>query len=385
MAILNPEDKKKQVHMLLTAQELFDTSLIDLKYDRGYLIIQSKENPNDLTIISESQLEARRLMHESKKQHKEEYKEPIKVIPQETMMDSEALGYSNGTNVVYSPQKVNNDAARLNMPEEDLLQSVIAHEKTHISDHKNGAFEEVNISPEYLKKLDMCTEINATISQAALALEKFKETQNIKEMDILWHCGNIDEIKGYVQEHYQDKDCKQKLGALIFQGWLEQNNHVGMAYHKQAEESTFDGVRSFTMAGAVVDNKFSQEEYHKRADKMFKNTALGDIRGLIDVDFKLDSENDEENVKMSELFLKGITNPAKNVYDATKRVGVLFEEVKKADEDGIRTQEEQERINRKTADLLAEKTGRKHVANMLPSRKNNGTILSARISDGYER
>ncbi|MBR2299691.1 MAG: hypothetical protein IJ870_03855 [Alphaproteobacteria bacterium] len=390
---IDKEDKEQQVHMLLLGQEMLpefienNTHELDpndfiLKYDKGYLVIYPKDNPADRIVVSKQQLDAKKLEREAKKEHKEMYAAPTEMIMGE--VQPHALAEAGDNQITYDVEKIKDAADKTNIDYDTLFNSTMEHEKTHISDHKNGSNEAVNISYNYLQKLDMCTEINATISQAAIALEQYQKTGNIDGVKLLWNCSNQQEIADYIKEHSKDKDCKEQLGALVFQGWLEKNNKVGTTYWENALAQANAPINhvSDTMAGALVDNQATLNEYHKRMDTMFKKTALGDIRKYIDVDFKIEGD---QQPSQSEEFLQALTNPARNTRQATKRVEALFKEVEKADKDGVRTEKEQQNIDKKVAKLLAEKTGRKSASTTQSNRDSSVTIKISQIQSGRGR
>ncbi len=355
---LNWKDKKeeteRQVHMLLTAQEIFDLSKIDLKYDNGYLAIISKENPKDRVTISKEQLDAKRLEREENTELRRLYTTPTEIT--ETTLQGSTIGQASGNSISYDPKKVSDTAAEIGVDENIFLTSVLGHEQTHINDHKTGLFKTANISDTYMQKLNMCTEINATITQASQVLDEYEKTHNPNLFKQLAHCSNWKDIQQYTENHLKDKNLRKQVGKMVFEGWLNRNNQEGTDYARQALNDKYGPniIISDRQAGALVDNQATLNEYHKRTDKMFKNTALGDIRDLINVDFDVAYQTEP---LQSEQFLQIITD-SKNVHQATKQIKTLYEAVKEADEDGIRTTEEQEKIERTMAKLIAQKTGR---------------------------
>ena len=384
--IPSKEEKNKQVHMLLIGQEILpdliengaskkiDPVNYTLKYEKGYLIIYPKDNPSDRIVISEKQLDAKKLEREAKKEHKDMYSSPTEIIQSQIL--SSALAETRDNQIKYDQAKIQEIANAVNMDYELVFDSLIKHEQTHISDLQRGSDETVNLSYNYAQKMDMCTEINATITQASVALKQYQQTGNIDGVKLLWNCANQQEIEDYIKKHSNDKDCKEQLGALVFKGWLEKNNKVGTDYWKNAKGNGTRPINhiSDTMAGALVDNQATLNEYHKRTDEMFSKTALGDIRKYVDVDFEIAGG---QPLSQSEEFLQALTNPAHNTYQATKRVENLFKEVQKADEDGIRTPEEQADINRTLARLMAEKTGRK--TSQAPQNKSTKSTKTVQI------
>lgn len=384
--IPNKEEKNKQVHMLLIGQEILpdlvrnnslekiDPANYMLKYEKGYLIIYPKDNTSDRIVVSEKQLDGKKLEREAQKEQKEMYSAPTQITMGE--VQPHALAEAGYNEITYDADKIQNAAEKLNIDYDMIFHSAIEHEKTHIADHQKGSNKTVNISYNYLQKLDMCTEINATITQASIALKQYQQTGNIDGVKLLWNCANQGEIADYIKEHSNDKDCEKQVGALVFRGWLEKNNKVSSDYWQQAKAHGNAPINSIpnTMAGALVDNQATLNEYHNRTDTMFQNTALGDIRKYVDVDFEIAGD---QHLSQSEEFLQALTNSARDTHQATKRVETLFKEVQKADEDGIRTPEEQVAINQTLARLMAEKTGRR--SSQAPQNKSTMPTKTAQI------
>ncbi len=195
-------------------------------------------------------------------------------------------------------------------------QDTKAHESTHINDFVNGRFLAGGLTTEHMQKLDMFTEINANMSQTKLALDHYKKTGEIPNFSL--HCSNLEEIKTYIRDNAQNKDCEKHLAAMVYTGWLEKNNQPGAVYYKQAESN----ADTPALAGAYARPDLSDQEYHQRVDKMFKDSALGDVRDCVDADFALGkgSQKADNQMSASQSFMQRLTQGADNVKSATRKL-----------------------------------------------------------------
>ena len=251
-----------------------------------------------------------------------------------------------------------------NTPE--LRESIIEHEKTHGRDHESGAMKSAQITQEHAACLNMATEINATMTQVKLSYDKYKESGNVDDI-IGWHAGDLKEFKEWLKQNPNSPDAELKLAAAVYKGWLDSNNQPGTQYFSQAQQSA--GLNSSLImiderqGGAKFENDASLAQYHKQWDKIFANTAFGDVRSVVKPDFDLGKGSQlrnftQDGVEQSaaEKFLNKVVDGAKNVRQATRKLKNFFHQVKKIDKDGVRTEKEQQKL-KKIFMLIQQKRG----------------------------
>ena len=240
----------------------------------------------------------------------------------------------------------------------ERLRAILAHEETHQESDAKGINKLSTISGKQSAKLDMLNEIKATMAQVKVSYNKYLKTGNIDDIDGV-NAGDLTSFKKWLMSN-PDKagtqECKLKLAEAIFWGFLEENNVKGQYYYYQVMKKTHAIGRQ---AGAVVDNELNTKEYYRRVDIMFKDTALGDVRSVINPDFKLGAGTLTETktealngMSKAEEFIFLLTDNASTVEEATERVKKVLDIVRIADEDGIRTEREQKRIDRRIASVL---------------------------------
>lgn len=236
---------------------------------------------------------------------------------------------------------------------DEIYKQTLAHENTHRQDAQKGYMDQANLSPTYLAKMNMCTEINANMSQVARLYDYYQEHGNFDKYsdDIVLHCGKLEEYEKYIAEHANDKDCKQQLAQKVYKGWLNLNNWESSSYYQQAIMTSNGAVSE---AGSIVDTEETLREYHQRTDDMFQNTALGDVRSVVNPDFKLGKGREIENEvpkagNEAGVFLQQMIAGEQTTFNATEKIAQLMAKIKQSAQDGVCTPEEQAEINKAAA------------------------------------
>lgn len=240
-----------------------------------------------------------------------------------------------------------------NSKRDEAYKQTLVHERTHQQDAQRGYLDQANLSPTYLAKMNMCTEINANMSQVAQLYDYYQEHGNFDKYpdDIVLHCGKLEEYEKYITEHANDKDCKQQLAQKVYKGWLNLNNWENTSYYQQAIMTSNSAVSE---AGAIVDTEETLREYHQRTDDMFQNTALGDVRSVVNPDFKLGKRIEIENEvpkagNEAGVFLQQMIAGEQTTFNATEKIAQLMAKIKQSAQDGVCTPEEQAEINKAAA------------------------------------
>ena len=245
--------------------------------------------------------------------------------------------------------------------------STIAHETSHRADHYSGAMMQSTLTYEQAALLDMFSEIKATMAEVKLGYDNYRQSGNIDDIQG-FHAGDLSEFKNWLKENPNSPDVEQRLGVAVYEGWLECNNFPETGYMKQAKDNAYYeeiGELGWKQAGAKFENHTNRQEYHKKWDMLFANTALGDLREVLkdkrDVAFgkgvqQRDVVQEQQNASAAGRFLNLLASGAKSVRQVSKRVKKLYRTVKKIDKDGVRTEKEQAKLN-KTVAKIQQKRG----------------------------
>lgn len=246
--------------------------------------------------------------------------------------------------------------------EPEQFQEIFAHEESHQESDAQGVNKVASVTGKQSAKLDMLNEIKATIAQVTTTYEKFLRTGDINDLKGS-NAGELTNFKQWImfnQDKLDSQECKEKLAEDIYLGFLENNNQKGQYYYYQVMKRNHAVGRQ---AGAIVENSANMREYYRRVDMMFKDTALGDVRRVINPDFKLGAgtllETKEDifnEMSIAEKFISLLSDEAITVEEATDCIKDMLENIKKADEDGIRTRREQKLIDKTIMEILNQRT-----------------------------
>ncbi len=365
---------------------------IEYNVEDKYYNIECKDGSQ--IIIYEEALNQRKIEKEAKQDHKEQYSSPVTV--EREVLDNDGVvshitergdvlsgAYNPDTNTITmydyaddvpdkAPEQTKELFAKIGklLNDENVDASTLEHEKSHAEDFNNPNFAiEVNQTVGQIHRKNYDTEIKATIKEAAMALDKFKQTKNIDDIKTL-NAGDLQEFKDWLKENpdkADSKECKLKLAKAVYDGWLEQNNKKESSYYLQATcyalnkemEITNDG--DFTALtsgkispGAIVENSGNIRDYLKMQKDLYSDTALGDVSSVcggyveIGAGAKMRDITDIEQPKtQAEQLLQSITNGSKSTKAASRKLNNVLKIVKKADKDGVRTDKEQAKIDNK--------------------------------------
>lgn len=248
---------------------------------------------------------------------------------------------------------------------EAMGESLKAHELSHRDDDRIGAMGLINKSPVHAAKINMLSEIKANMVEAGIALQEFRETGSLDGFDKISNA-DLSSIKKELEENPNAENIEQKIAAQTYTSWLERHNKEGAIYSNQAFTAVIATNRdSYSAAGKLTDSQALDNEYYKTVDKMFKDVpGLGDVRGCVKPDFAL---NEELQNKINEYIgrdktvtdlMNLVVSGAENARQANREIKEFLKPIQKADKDGIRTPEEQKKIDAHIAKTLLEKTGR---------------------------
>lgn len=270
-------------------------------------------------------------------------------------------------NVNYEGAKRKKDLQDALMQEKETMGGQLrAHELSHRDDDRTGAFGLINKSPVHAAKINMLSEIKANMVEAGIALQEFRETGSLDGFDKISNA-DLSNIKKELEENPNAENIEQKIAAQTYASWLERNNKEGSAYSNQAFAAVIaTDENSYSAAGKLTDAQVLDNEYHKTVDKMFKDVpGLGDVRKSVNPDFVL---NEELQNKINEYIgqdktitdlMNLVVSGTENARQANREIKNFLKPIRQADQDGVRTPEEQEKIDVHIAKTLLEKTGRK--------------------------
>lgn len=240
------------------------------------------------------------------------------------------------------------------MQSPDFQKSILAHELSHRDDHQNKIFAP-DISFEHLTRLQMLTEVKATMTQAGLALEHYQKTGDMSHFKF----PNLTEMTQDIKKlqrtlelpQYKNNPKKQKelVGQYTFQCWMREFNKPDSQYSAIAPMQA--GVTLMLNNGDVMaeylrDTDKSVAEYQARVTKMFSNiTGLGDMTKCINPDFKLNEQLSADITRHLDYGFNDLMSDSPTFNDAGKKMLQLLELIKDADKDGTRTKAEQKAIN----------------------------------------
>ena len=267
-----------------------------------------------------------------------------------------------------------------NMTNPDRL-SYLEHEMGHFADDKKSTFTKYDLPPEYMARLNMITEIHANMEQAGLALDMYKATGDLKYFDNL--LVDTEEIKEALRKNPNMENPEKFISQHVLKKWLEKYNKEDSAYDMQAYLCSSPDFYPYPL-WALTDNPEAQAEYNRRVNKMFKYVAgLGDVTQYVDLDFKLNeplkTNLQNENVVQNNEYLRAmLTQDAHNAREYSQNLLKFLGLVKEVDADGIRTPEEQERLN-----THLRKSMKKSAENSISYADNSS--MSARQRQSLER
>lgn len=200
----------------------------------------------------------------------------------------------------------------------------------------------------------MAIEIKATMAQVKLLYDECKKTGN---MDALhgWNAGGLTEFKEWYKQNPDSPEVEQRLAKAVCEGWLKENNQKGSSYYEQALDAAHmqsaDVNVGEKVAGAKFENTANIKQYHEQWNTLFKNTAFGDVTAVVNADFELGAgaalqslEQKAANKSGVDKFLEKVVDGSKSVRSATKKLAKFLKKVKKIDKDGVRTPEEEAKL-----------------------------------------
>lgn len=211
-------------------------------------------------------------------------------------------------------------------------QSTEIHEKIHAENIKIISEVACYVTSEQMMKLCMIDEIVATMGQVKLGWDTYKKTGNLKDIDG-YTAGNLADFKSWIETNpdSSEKECLTQLGISVYKNWLDIKNFQETNYYKNSEEIA-DYYKTIRLAGAQYENEANIAAYTKAANQMLKNSYLGDMRELVDINFTLDNGSSSEpndiweflgitpKESMVTKFMKNATDGAKTVPQATRRI-----------------------------------------------------------------
>lgn len=225
----------------------------------------------------------------------------------------------------------------------DYVESFKVHELSHRDDFEKNLFIP-DLPNEYMKRLRFLTEIKASLAQAGLAFQKYKNDGKVShfatksEVDTLALQKELPNIK-------DEKQQRAYIVSYIYNQWLKEYNKEGSPYMTQYNEELSDMYGTgYGFRASVAPNEENTKEYLRRAKEMFSDVPYwGDLSKVIDYNFEL-QDNNSRGLKTPILY--DLTVGCKTNADALSKLKQFLDVVEKCDKNGERTSEGQREITR---------------------------------------
>lgn len=266
----------------------------------------------------------------------------------------------------------------INLYISDNLVSKIAsaeHELSHLEDDKKYGNTQYDLPPEYMARLDMMTEIKASMTEAGLALDVYKATGDLSYFDNL--IIDTTDLKTNLKENPDMENKETYVAQYVYDKWLETYNKEGSLYYQQAYNNASPSYNRYPL-WALQENSQTLAQYHERTDAMFENIiGLGDVRKIANPDFELNEELkwdlDCDNIMNVYTLRKLMTKDAQNAKQYIENLLAYLEKVKAADADGIRTPEEIKQLDEHLSNVSQTQTTKDNTLDMatIAAAKNN--------------
>ena len=281
----------------------------------------------------------------------DEYDNTI-IIPHYTLEGKDELADSIMSICHYSKEQADSLVMAIynTVNNEESIRHTKLHEKIHHDDYEAGYFVP-NLPLEYIYKLHMLKEIKANMAEGGLSLQDYEKDGKVSHFCWMNHEVDTLELQKKLPEVSDAETRKEVVGEYFFNKWLEEYNVENSVYTYQAMDMVWGGgipsQQFFLMEHMDDDNEEFRQEYLRRVDGMFKDVpGLGDMRGVINPDFELNPQLQMQVESMKDGGLKELTKNCSTHEEMYERVGKLLMVVRDSDADGVRTQEEQDLINK---------------------------------------
>ncbi len=248
---------------------------------------------------------------------------------------------------------------------EESIEHTKLHEKTHHDDYEKGYFVP-DLPLEYMYKLHMLKEIKANMTEGGLSLEDYEKDGKLSHFGWINHEVDTLELQKRLSKEDDATERKDIVGEYFFNKWLEEYNVENSVYTYQTMDMIWGGglpvQQFFLMENMNDDSEGFRQEYLRRVNDMFSDVyGLGDMRGVINPDFELNPQLQMQVESMKDGGLKDLTKNSSTIAEGYQRIAGLLSVVRDCDADGVRTQEEQDLINKTILTLRekAEQEGKK--------------------------
>ncbi len=260
----------------------------------------------------------------------------------------------------------------------ESIDHTMLHEKTHHDDYEKGYFIP-DLPLEYMYKLHMLKEIKANMTEGGMSLQDYEKDGKVSHFCWMNHEVDTLELQKKLPEVSDAETRKEVVGEYFFNKWLEEYNVENSVYTYQSMDMIWGGgvpvQQFFLMENINDDNKEFRQEYLRRVNEMFSDVyGLGDMRGVINPDFELNSQLSMQVDMMKTGGLKDLTKNSSTIAESYQRLEGLLKVVRDCDADGVRTQEEQDLIN-KTILNLREKAEQEGEKTQESQESSNQTLL----------
>lgn len=234
------------------------------------------------------------------------------------------------------------------MTNPEFVASVQAHEESHRDDFEKNLFVP-NLPPQYMARLHMLTEVKASMTQAGMALEQFKQDGSTSHFaPVNLEVDTLSLQKDLARENLTVSPEKH-VGQYIFRKWMDSYNVPDSPYSLETANilpNDYSYIEADLIGSYIEDTPESHQEYLRRVDEMFKDVKyLGDMRGVINPEFQLNEQLLQDISSHQDKGFGIITQNSVTNEEAYQRVASLLAVVRDCDIDGVRTPQEQKLIN----------------------------------------
>lgn len=253
----------------------------------------------------------------------------------------------------------------------DFIRILAEHELSHAEDWENGIFKP-DISLKRFTQLSALTEIKASMTEAGLALQFYKETGDLSHFAYVNPKVDTLALQNDLRTGKGKENPELYVAKYMFDKWLEKYNHPGTEYMYQL--SVCASIPEGKLLQNIADSPEIYREYLQRVRLMFANIkGLGNVNQIINPDFELHPQllqqiNEYTNGGFMPLM------PHRSAREDLENIKSLLLIVRDIDQQSRhRSSEEQETVNKAIKSL--QKTDAPQTYNMAQH------ILSAKVQE----
>ena len=169
--------------------------------------------------------------------------------------------------------------------DKEFIRILAEHELSHAEDWEKGFFKP-DISLKRFTQLNVLTEIKASMTEAGLALQYYKETGNLSHFAYVNPKVDTLALQNDLRAGKGKENPELYVAKYMFDKWLEKYNHPGTEYMYQL--SVCASIPEEKLLQNIADSPEVYREYLRRVRLMFADVkGLGNVNQIINPDFEL--------------------------------------------------------------------------------------------------